>query len=235
MSNTDKQSAVEFLLSQPNGQAHVWQHIESGLLMVSRESVLPNCDYADDYEPAGTVVQYLDALMESLDPIADKGLIRRIEVYERRARRASDPSVHIPVIEIGECPADSTYFRVADVEPRLSTTQGNIDNLHPADARAVTIWIGRGTHRSSWGSPQVNSTILINDKTLNLLAIHIGFSHKHGGGQFYRYYDKNSDGAVCETTWAKLTNEQRQAVLDAPKPSWAKTPGKLRQPKAKQA
>lgn len=110
---------------------------------------------------------------------------------------------------------DTTYFRVSDVEPRVEEGR---------------IWLtaGRGTRRS-WGAPQVNNTILV--ETCEFVAVHTGFSHKHGGGQFYRYFVAGPDGRPRRVRWAKLSDDEQQMVLDAYEqkaPAWARRPGKLR-------
>lgn len=111
---------------------------------------------------------------------------------------------------------DGTYFRTAAAEPVVN-----------ADG-SLTIFNGQGTRRSSWGAPGVTTTVVYETETF--AAVHVGFHHKHGGGQFWRYYI--ADGATVKgMTWASLDDATRQAILDAAKrkaPSWAKTPGKLR-------
>ena len=111
---------------------------------------------------------------------------------------------------------DSTYFRTGDAEPIIESDG------------SITLLNGEGTRRSSWGRPQVNTTILIDD--CDFLAVLVGFSHKHGGSQFYRYYLPNG-GKPQRVTWSKLTDHDRQRILDAyddKAPYWAKKPGKLR-------
>ena len=111
---------------------------------------------------------------------------------------------------------DGTYFRVASAEPELK------ENV-------LTIYDGNGTRRSSWGAPGVTTTVLLNAD--DLTALHVGFHHKHGGGQFYRYY--RFDGMVWQSvSWTKLSDGDHVRVLDAYErraPHWAKVPGKLRQ------
>ena len=113
---------------------------------------------------------------------------------------------------IHECP-DGTYFRTGDVEPIIN---GSI----------IELTAGEGSRRS-WGRPQTNNTIVYQD--CDFIAIHTGFSHKHGGGQFWRYFVQLDDGIVRKT-WRGLTDDERQIVLDNLNnaPSWAKSPGKLR-------
>jgi hypothetical protein len=106
---------------------------------------------------------------------------------------------------------DQTYFRIGDVEPSIG-------------ADTVVLYTGTGTHRS-WGHPGVTSTVVIDEH--DFLAVHIGFYHKHGGGQTWRYYTESSDG-IEQVGWRSLSDEVRQIVLDAPRPRWAKSPGKLR-------
>lgn len=115
---------------------------------------------------------------------------------------------------------DGTYFRTGSAEPDIN------------DDGSITVYDGKGSRRG-WGQPQVTSTVVYDED--DLVAIHVGFSHKHGGGQFWRYY--TTDGkSTSQLTWAQLPDETRQRVLDAAKtkaPSWAKEPGKLRSQYAK--
>jgi hypothetical protein len=104
---------------------------------------------------------------------------------------------------------DSTYFRVGDCEPYFSDGD-------------LYLYDGRGSYRSSWGSPQVSSSVIFNNNSV--IAIHIGFSHKHGGGQFWRYYDNEGN----KLSWGKLDDDTRQLILNSDRPSWARIPGKLR-------
>lgn len=109
---------------------------------------------------------------------------------------------------------DFTYFRTGDCEPLVR------------DGSTIEIVNGQGTRRSSWGAPGVTSNVLVQSESF--VAVHVGFYHKHGGGQFYRYFVVR-DGKAERVNWAKLDNACRQMVLDAPKPYWAKAPGKLRE------
>jgi hypothetical protein len=114
---------------------------------------------------------------------------------------------------------DSTYFRTGSVEPDLK------------DA-TLTIYSGTGTRRSSWGEPGTTSTTVLN--TDDLAAIHVGFFHKHGGGQFWRYY--RNDEPWAQVSWAQLSDPDRERILNAYEdraPSFAKVPGKLRATYAK--
>ena len=118
------------------------------------------------------------------------------------------------IIESGDVP-DSTYFRTGDAEPEI-----NKDG-------SITILNGQGRRRNSWGAPGVTSTIVVDAP--DFAAVHIGFHHKHGGGQFWRFYAVN--GETTQLAWKDLDDETRQVVLDAAEgkaPRWAKAPGKLR-------
>lgn len=109
---------------------------------------------------------------------------------------------------------DSTYFAMSDVTPEIDS-DGNI-----------TIYSGKGKSRS-WGAPQVTSTVVLED--CDLVAIHVGFSHKHRGGQGWHYF--TTDGQTTrKVTWAQLPDETRQRILNNENkaPRWAKTPGKLK-------
>ena len=110
------------------------------------------------------------------------------------------------------CP-DSTYFRTGDVEPDIKDQK-------------VICYTGEGSRRG-WGKPGNTSTVVLNDD--DLCAIHVGFHHKNGGSQFWRYY--TTDGTTIKRlTWKALTDDQRQKVLDNldKAPNWADCPGKLR-------
>lgn len=110
---------------------------------------------------------------------------------------------------------DTTYFRTESAEPVLK-------------GDALTIYNGTGTRRSSWGQPGITSTVVL--EADDLVAIHVGFFHKHGGNQFWRYYRLNG-GQWARITWAKLSDGERQRVLAAFEkraPSFANVPGKLR-------
>lgn len=110
---------------------------------------------------------------------------------------------------------DGTYFTSASCEPVLK-------------GDTLTILNGSGSRRSSWGAPGVTSTILVVSESL--VTIHVGFHHKHRGGQFYRYY-RLTGADWQQVVWAKLADEERAVVLTACQqkaPSWAKVPGKLR-------
>lgn len=118
---------------------------------------------------------------------------------------------------------DSTYFTTGECEPRLVED-------------ALICYDGKGSKRG-WGAPGVTSTVVF--QSTDLIAVHVGFHHKHGGGQFYRYFAVN--GEVKQIEWKSLDDDTRAAVLEAYEknaPNWAKTPGKLRsqyqtaQPKA---
>lgn len=106
---------------------------------------------------------------------------------------------------------DGTYFTTTECEP-VVTQEG------------VTVFTGNGKHRS-WGSPSVTSTVVLND---SLLVVHVGFHHKHRGGQFWRYFMLAPENGIVQVKWADLDDETRQEILSAPRPIWANAPGKLR-------
>ena len=114
---------------------------------------------------------------------------------------------------------NDTYSRTDEHEPSIT-------------AQGVTIYTGNGTRRG-WGTPGTTSTVVLNDD--DFCAVHIGFHHKHGGGQFWRYY--TTDGtAISQVEWRQIPDEQRARILaayDAKAPGWAKAPGKLRSTYAK--
>lgn len=115
---------------------------------------------------------------------------------------------------------DSTYFTLSDVEPTIE------------DDGSITIYDGRGTQRSSWGAPATTSTIVLDE--CDFAAIHVGFHHKHRGGQGWFYY--TTDGIYTRRIkWQQLPDELRQRVQNATDnaPSWAKFPGSLRTAQAK--
>lgn len=116
---------------------------------------------------------------------------------------------------------DGTYFGTFSAEPDIN------------EDGSLTIYNGQGTRRSSWGAPGVTSTVVLDE--CDLVAIHVGFHHKHGGGQFWRYY--TTDGETTrQIYWRQIPDEARQRIIDAAKtkaPSWAKAPGKLRTQYAK--
>lgn len=103
---------------------------------------------------------------------------------------------------------NGTYFRTGDVEPDIT---GDL----------LTIYSGKGQCRSSWGAPGVTSSVVVNGQ--DFIAIHIGWHHKHGGGQAWRYYV-----GADRRTWRQLSTDQQQAVASGYKagkaPGWAKAP-----------
>lgn len=117
-------------------------------------------------------------------------------------------------ISISASVNDATYCRNEDVEPTFT-------------ANELTIYTGYGSRRG-WGTPGTTSTIILNDD--DFCAIHVGYHHKHGGGQFWRYY--TTDGTqITQIEWRQIPDEQRARVIEAADqkaPGWAKSPGKLR-------
>lgn len=116
-------------------------------------------------------------------------------------------------IELSKNVPDNTYFTSSDCEPTL-------------DGKTLTIYNGKGRSRS-WGAPSVTSTVVF--ESTDIIAIHVGFHHKHRGGQFWRYFQIN--GEVKQVEWKNLDDDTRQAILEAYEknaPNWANIPGKLR-------
>jgi hypothetical protein len=114
---------------------------------------------------------------------------------------------------------DETYFGIRHVAPQLQIIDGET---------VLTICNGAGTNRSSWGTPETTSTVVYEAE--DLIAIHVGFHHKHRGSQFWRYY-QSINGVWKKVDWVHLSDEDRQCILTAYKkkaPHWAKIPGKLR-------
>lgn len=115
---------------------------------------------------------------------------------------------------------NGSYFTTVDTEPYIK--DGDLILLD-----------GEGTKRSTW-SPATTSTIVYRDE--NIVAIHVGYYHKHRGGQFWRYY-RIIDGEFVQSKWAGLTDPERALVLQAYEgnkaPIWAKIPGKLRTERVK--
>lgn len=109
-----------------------------------------------------------------------------------------------------DIPFDDTYFAMSDVTPH--SKNGNL-----------VIYSGKGTRRG-WGAPQVTSTVLVNAD--GLVSVHVGFSHKHGGGQGFHHFVNGQ-----KRTWAQLSASQ-QAVIDqavtAKRQSWWKSAGSLK-------
>lgn len=115
---------------------------------------------------------------------------------------------------------DGTYFTATDVAPEI------------LDGGEIAVYNGAGSRRS-WGRPQVTSTVVVD--TDEFAAIHVGFSHKHRGGQGWYYFDRKDD-TTRRRRWAQLTDEQQALALDGyptKAPGWAKTPGTPRAARAK--
>lgn len=118
-------------------------------------------------------------------------------------------------IKINDNVPDSTYFTMSDVEPVYDSTSDTL-----------TLVQGEGSRRS-WGRPAVWSSVVFRGR--DLVAVHVGFSHKHRGGQGWHYWQRQG-GTWIKVVWGKLSDTDRQKVLDrmSNAPSWAKAPGKLR-------
>ena len=120
------------------------------------------------------------------------------------------------LITISSNVPDSTYFRTDEAEPVMMQDG------------SLVIYNGHGTSRG-WGRPGVTSTVVVDAD--DFAAIHVGFFHKHGGGQFWRYYMTDGE-SVMQVEWRQLPDDLRTKVLAGATrnaPSWAKVPGKLRE------
>lgn len=116
-------------------------------------------------------------------------------------------------IEVSSNVPDGTYFRASDCEPSI-------------DQDTLTVYEGNGSPRS-WGRPGVTSTVVYQSE--DFVSVHVGFHHKHGGGQFWRHYSIN--GQIRQVAWKDLDDSLRAEILDGWKskaPKWAKAPGKQR-------
>ena len=105
---------------------------------------------------------------------------------------------------------DSTYFAMSNVAPKI---EGEI----------IALTDGQGTRRS-WGAPQTTSTVVF--QNCEFIAVHVGFSHKHRGGQGWFYFI-NTENGPARKTWAQLTEDEQALVLanEDKAPRWAKSPG----------
>lgn len=103
---------------------------------------------------------------------------------------------------------DSTYFTISQISPEVEKNK-------------LTVYDGSGTRRS-WGAPAVTSSVVVNTATFT--CVHVGFHHKHRGGQGWFYFVGGR-----RLTWAQLDTRRRKQVLAGIKnaPRWAKTPGNL--------
>lgn len=118
-------------------------------------------------------------------------------------------------IQTNDLPYDSTYFSMSDVSPEYDATTDTL-----------TLFDGEGSRRS-WGKPAVHSTVVFRGR--DLVAVHVGFHHKHRGGQGWHYWQHQADQWV-KVSWGQLDDTDRKKVLDREHraPRWAKSPGKLK-------
>lgn len=119
-----------------------------------------------------------------------------------------------------DCP-DNTYFTTGDVQPELVLTEEG--------EQLLKLMNGQGQRRS-WGTPTVTSTVILESE--DIVSIHTGYNTKHGGGQFWRHYQFNTQqDRWVRVRWADLADADRQRILIAYEdraPNWAKAPGKTR-------
>lgn len=95
-----------------------------------------------------------------------------------------------------------TYFKMSDVNPIIkSDTRGEY----------IQLCKGFGMPRS-WGRAFVDTHILIN--TQSFIAVVCGYSHKHGGGQGWYYFEK-VDGQIHRHTASQLSVCHRRQVYQA--------------------
>jgi hypothetical protein len=118
------------------------------------------------------------------------------------------------IVESDQVP-NQEYFTAADVEPKF---QPETPVSHDA---VITILNGKGKRRNQYQTG-VTSTVVY--KGRSLCAIHVGWHHKHRGGQqWYFYY------AYGRVAWKHLPDRLRREVRKRLKraPEWARSPGKL--------
>jgi hypothetical protein len=103
-------------------------------------------------------------------------------------------------------------FSISDVAPRI-------------EGGRLVLTEGKG-ERHSWGRSVVTTTVLLNQR--DFVAVHVGFHHKHRGGQGYFYFVRVG-AAWTRKTWNQLTVRQQAKVIahSTRLPNWAKAPGKI--------
>lgn len=106
---------------------------------------------------------------------------------------------------------DSTYFSITNVAPRI-------------EGECIALTNGKGSRRS-WGAPQTTSTVVY--ENCEFIAVHVGYFHKHRGGQGWFYF-VNSDTGITRRIWSQLTEDEQDLVLAniSKAPGYAKSPGK---------
>ena len=122
-------------------------------------------------------------------------------------------------IQFSDNVPDRTYFTSVSACP-----------VYDAEKDAFVCLNGEGRRRS-WGKPGVTTTIVF--RGARLYAFHVGWHHKHGGGQSWRYYRRpRRSSEFVRVFWRNLTDQERAKVLARfhRAPSWAKSPGQLRKP-----
>jgi hypothetical protein len=115
------------------------------------------------------------------------------------------------------------------LEPTLAQ---NADGLWVLSVRR------QGEH-SKFEVPFIGSEILHADAELGLVVVLVGYhgssTEKYGRlgymtqkGQFYRYYQQQSDGTWTRAEWRNFNDDLRQLIIDLPRPEWGRVPGKLK-------
>ena len=114
----------------------------------------------------------------------------------------------IKLIEI-QFTSGANYFTLSEIAPVI-------------EGSTITYLNGWGEKRY-WGTPHVTATVFV--RTNSFVALHMGYSHKHRGGQGYYYY-VISDGEISRKNFSQLLAEQQYLVEQnvSSLPSWAKKP-----------
>jgi len=131
---------------------------------------------------------------------------------ERRINKMNETIITTTSSQIADSGSyyDSTYFTMSDIVPYIMNG-------------VIKTYNFEGTRRG-WGRSQCKSTIVVNEN--GLVSIHVGFSHKHGGGQGYHHFVNGQ-----KRTWAQLTEAQQMVIAEAVSEkaeSWWKSAGKLK-------
>lgn len=138
------------------------------------------------------------------------------------------PVARLQIVQASEV-VKADWLDRAMLEPTLAQ---NADGLWVLSVRR------QGEH-SKFEVPFIGSEILLADAEFGLVVVLIGYhgssTEKYGRlgymtqkGQFYRYYQQQSDGSWNRVAWQTFNDDLRQLVIDLPRPEWARVPGKLK-------
>lgn len=138
------------------------------------------------------------------------------------------PVARLQIVQSSEV-VKSDWLDRAMLEPTLAQ---NADGLWVLSVRR------QGEH-SKFEVPFIGSEILLADAEFGLVVVLVGYhgssTEKYGRlgymtqkGQFYRYYQQQSDGSWNRVAWQAFNDDLRQLVIDLPRPQWARVPGKLK-------